>query len=154
MNTEILRDEFLTKVFEKINQQVMTRLNFRGLSANYCGNVVELPISTIKGCHYEIGFHADCHEIALHFQGTAENNRSRSEGFRAHLPRLESILEYRLILGPHERADRRRLWIKLPVNPLTSELVEKYSELTAQFIIATLPVLQAVIDQERRARYE
>jgi hypothetical protein len=148
MYAEIPRDQFLKDAHEKIKRQVMAKMNFGGLTANYRGNVMELPISTIKGCHYEIGFHLDCHEIALHFQGTPENNLSRSESFWAYLPELESILGYPIILGSHEAKGRRRLWIKLPINPLTPDLLEKYSNLTASLIIFTLPILHTIMDNE------
>jgi hypothetical protein len=152
MDIEIPRGQFLADAFEKIKQQVLAKLNFRGLTVNYRDSVMELPISTIKGCHYEIGFHMDCHEIALHFQGSAENNRSRSEEFRPYLPKLKSDLGYPLILGPHERVGRKRLWIKMPINSLTPELLGLYSDLTARFIILTLPILQAIIDKENHAK--
>jgi hypothetical protein len=148
MGTEISSDKFLADAYENIKQQVMKKMNFRGLTANYRGNVMELPLTAIKGCHYEIGFHEDSHEIALHFQGTAENNLSRSEGFRPHLPKIISNLGYPLILGPHERVGRKRLWIKLPKNSLTPELLVKYCDLTTHFIVLTLPILQGIIDKE------
>jgi hypothetical protein len=128
------------------------RLNFRGLTPNYRANAMELPISTIKGCHYEVCFHVDCHEIALHFQGSSENNRSRSEGFRAYLPKLESSMGYPMILESHERVDRKRLWIKLPIKSLTPDLLGKYSELTASLVIFTLSILQDIIAKEDFAK--
>ena len=154
MDTEIPRDQFLKEAYEKINQQVIANLKYRGLTANYRGNVMEIPISSIKGCHYEIGFHKDCHEIALHFQGTPRNNLSRSEGFRTHIPTLESTMGYAVILGAHEGKEngRKRLWIKLPMEPLTPDLLAKYSDLTARLIVFTLPILQSIMDTENHAK--
>jgi hypothetical protein len=149
MQTEIPRKQFFSDAFEKINGQVITRLHFRGLSANDRGNVLELPLATIRGCHYEIGFHVDCDEIALHFQGTKVNNTFRSESFRPHLSNLEAKLGYPLILGSHEGRDRKRLWIKLPKSPLTPQLLEEYCSLTANLIIYTLPILQTTNNSEK-----
>jgi hypothetical protein len=149
MLEEITRQQFFSDAFGKINQQVTGTLHFRGLSAKDRGNVMELPIVSIKGCHYEIGFHLDCDEIALHFQGTPVNNSSRSEGFRPYLSQLEARIGHSLILGSHEGKGRKRLWIKLPKNSLTPDLLEQYSTLTAEFIILTLPILQAIMQREK-----
>jgi len=149
---EIPRDQFFQAAAIKIMQLVEANSGMKGFSTNDRGNVMEIPISGVKGCHYEIGFHQDCHEIALHFQGTAENNRSRSEGFRIHLPKLEKNLGRTLILGPHEGGNRKRLWIKLPLNPLTQDLLDHYSDLTARLIILTFPILISILDQEYRTK--
>ena len=146
--TEIPRDKFFRDVTSNIKQQVEATSGLKGFSTKDRGNVMEIPIAGVKGCHYEIGFHRDGHEIALHFQGTAENNRSRSEGFRPHLPKLEKDLGRTLILGPHEGGNRKRLWIKLPLNPLTQDLLEQYSDLTARLIVQTYPILKSILDQE------
>lgn len=75
---------------------------------------------------YEIGFHRDCHKIALHFQGAPENRLYRSKGFRSHLPKLGSELGYPLTIGQHEGVGRRRLWIMLPRAPLIEEHVNMW----------------------------
>jgi hypothetical protein len=149
MDTEIQQDDFLRKAYVLINNKVIFILNFRGLTVNYRGNVMELPIASIRGCHYEIAFHKDCHEIALHFQGTAENNKYRSEGFRPYKQQLQSDLGYPIVIGSHEKTGiRKRLWIRLPLEPLTQNLLEKYSELISRLIILTLPILQSIINDE------
>lgn len=146
--TEIPRDKFFRDVTSNIKQQVEATSGLKGFSTKDRGNVMEIPIAGVKGCHYEIGFHRDGHEIALHFQGTTENNRYRSEGFRPHLPELEKDLGCTLILGPHEGGDRKRLWIRLPLSPLTQDLLEYYSDMAARLIILTFPILKSILDQE------
>jgi len=149
MEEELSYVLFLKEIFGKIQKNMIDRLKFRGLGVNYRENVMELPIISISGCHYEIGIHEDCHEIALHFQGSRDNNQSRLEGFRPHQQALEHKLGYRIILGPHEGQHRKRLWIKMPLKPLTLDLVDQYSELTTNLIVLTLPILQAIINREK-----
>lgn len=147
---EITQEIFLKDAFSEINKLVISKLGFRGLSSNYRGNVIEFPIVSIGGCHYEIGLHKDCHEIALHFQGTELNNKYRSEAFRPYLPKLESELRHRLILGPHEHTGiRKRLWIQLPLKPLTQELLNEYILLMEKLISLTLPILQTIKNKEQ-----
>lgn len=150
MIEEISRNEFFQKAFQVIKQEIESSLPMVRLSSNDRGNVMEIPVAGVRGCHYEIGFHRDCHEIALHFQGTPNNNLYRSEGFRNHLQSLEKGLGYPLILGPHERVGRRRLWIKLPNAPLTPSLLDLYSDLTVRLILTTFPILKSILDEEKR----
>lgn len=153
VKNEISRDEFFNKASPSIKQKVEASFIKGELLFNNRGNVMEIVIAGVRGCHYEIGFHRDCHEIALHFQGTPQNNLSRSEGFRSYLPRIEVDLGHTIILGPHERAGRRRLWIKLPQRPITEELVEIYSDLTSRLIIQTYPILKSILSEEQRSRW-
>lgn len=148
--TEIPHDRFFTGVGDNIKEQVAASLGWKGLTTNDRGNVMEIPIKGIKGCHYEIGLHQDCHEIALHFQGTAQNNASRLDGFRPYVSQLKTSLGYPLILGPHESQGRKRLCIQLPLSPCTKELVEKYSDLTSRLIILTYPILKSILEEEYR----
>jgi len=153
MNNEIQQEEFLRRTFELLNHKVITALKFRGLSANYRKEVMELPLTNIKGCHYEIGLHKDCHEIALHFQGSAENNKFRSESFKPFKQQIESALGFSVIIGPHERTGvRKRLWVSLPLAPLTSDLENEYSEIAFNLIASTLPILQSIIEKESIAK--
>jgi hypothetical protein len=145
---EIPREQFFSEVVEKISQQVATGLGWKELRTNDRGNVMEIPLKGVKGCHYEIGLHQDCHEIALHFQGTAQNNASRLDGFRPHVSRLNSSLGYPLILGSHEGQGRKRLWIKLPLSPYTQPLAEKYGDLMSRLIILTYPILKSILEKE------
>jgi hypothetical protein len=149
---EISHDQFFIDIGAKIKDQVSARLGWRELTTIYRGNVLEIPVKGIKGCHYEIGLHQDCHEIALHFQGSTQSNASRLDGFRPYVSRLNSSLGYPLILGPHEHLGRKRLWIKLPLCPCTQEIVEKYSDLTARLIIVTYPILKSITDEENRSK--
>lgn len=151
-NTEIPRDQFFREVGEKVKRQVATRIGLNKLGTNDRGNVFVFPIAGIKGCHYEIGFHRDCHEIALHFQGTAENNASRLAGFLPHVDSISASLGYPLKPDKHEGQGRKRLWIKLPVNPCTQALVEQYSDLTTQLIILTFPILRSILEKENNAK--
>jgi hypothetical protein len=151
--TEIPHAVFFQEAGEKIRQQVATKIGFTGLRTNDRGNVMEISMTGLRGCHYEIAFHKDCHEIALHFQGTPENNLSRSEGFRSSLQNLETNLGYPLILGPHEGAKngRKRLWIKLPLHVCNQDLLEMYSNLTSRLIIVTFPILKSILYGENLA---
>ena len=146
---EIPRDQFLKDVIAHAEKQVITNKLWRQLPTNYRGNVVVIQPSNAKGCHYEIGLHQDCHEIALHFQGTPQNNSSRLEGFRPYIIQLNSYLDHQVILGPHEHKGRKRLWIKLPLNPFTHELVKEYGDLLAKLIIYTYPILRDILDKEK-----
>jgi len=150
--TEIPHDQFFRGVGDKIKEQVAAGLGWKELTTNDRGNVLEIPIKGIKGCHYEIGLHQDCHEIALHFQGTAQNNASRLDGFRPYVSQLKSGLGYPLTLGSHELQGRKRLWIRLPLNPCTQELQEKYGNLTARLIILTFPILKSILEEENRTK--
>ncbi len=153
MNNEIEQEEFLRRTFELLNQRVITDLKFRGLSANYRGNVMELPLTNIKGCHYEIGIHKDCHEIALHFQGSAENNKFRSESSKPFKQQIEAKLGLPVIIGDHEKSGvRKRLWVRLPLASLTSDLENQYSEIAFNLIVSTLTILQTIIDKESIAK--
>lgn len=149
MDEDLSDDLFLKLVFEKIQKNMIERIKFRGLDVNYRKNVMELPILSMRGCHYEIGIHEDCHEIALHLQGSRDSNLSRLEGFRPHQRALEQKLGYSIILGPHEGQQRKRVWIKMPLKPLTQELVDQYSELTTNLIVLTLPILQSIVLSEK-----
>jgi hypothetical protein len=145
---EIPRDQFFRDAGMRIRQKVAAQIGLQGLRTNDRGNVMEIPITGIKGCHYEIGFHRDCHEIALHFQGTADNNASRLAGFLPHIDHLNASLGYPLKPDQHEGQGRKRLWIKLPLNPCTQALLEEYSDLTARLIILTFPILRSVLEKE------
>lgn len=147
---EIPHSQFFSEVREKIKEQVAAGLGWKKLETIDRDNVLEIPLKGIKGCHYEIGLHQDCHEIALHFQGSAQNNASRLDGFRPYVSKLNSSLGYPLILGAHEGQGRKRLWIKLPLSPCTQELVEKYGSLTSRLIILTYPILKSILEKEYR----
>jgi hypothetical protein len=148
---EIPYDQFFREVKIKIKQQLEGRLLWRGFSTNDRGNVMEIPITGVGGCHYEIAFHKDCHEIALHFQGSKENNYFRSECFRPYLEKLKSDLGYDVLLESHENTGvRKRLWIKLPLVPRTQELIKQYGDLTAQLILLTYPRLGSILKEENR----
>jgi hypothetical protein len=113
---------------------------------------MEIPIVGVKGCHYKISFRHECHEIALHFQGTKENNAIYLAYFQPHIDQLSAELGFPLKSDNHE-ADRKRLWIKLPLSPLTLDLLEKYSDMTARLIILTLPILKSILDEENRSSW-
>lgn len=152
-SSEIPYDQFFREVTLRIRHQVEAELHWRGFSTNNRGNVMEIPITGISGCHYEIAFHKDCHEIALHFQGNKENNRFRSEGFRPYLLKLRSDLGYDVLIEPHEKTGvRRRLWIKLPQVPRTQKLIERYGNLTARLVLLTYPILRSILDEENRLK--
>jgi hypothetical protein len=150
--TAIPYKQFFEEVFKKTNRQTASKIDPDILSPNDRGNVLEIKIAHIRGCHYEIGFHRGCHEIALHFQGTSANNASRLDGFRPYQKKIQAALGHPVILGPHENQGRTRLWIKLPVSPCTETLVETYSDLTARLIIETFPILQSILEEESQSK--
>ena len=148
---EFPQKQFLIEVIARTEKQVIANKVWRQLPANYRGNVVEIQPKNTRGCHYEIGLHQDCHEIALHFQGTPQNNASRLDGFRPYVSQINSSLGKQVILGPHEHKGRKRLWIKLPTQPLTEELANEYANLITQLIIHTYSILTAILDKEEAA---
>jgi hypothetical protein len=150
-DTEYLDEEFLQKVGDQVLDRIAIKGGWRGFSTNLRGNVIEIPMKGIEACHYEIGLHEDCHEIALHFQSSKPGvNISRLNGFSPYTTKLKTRLGYPIILGPHEHTGRKRLWIKLPLSPLSQELLEKYSELMSDLIVETFPILRSILEQERK----
>jgi hypothetical protein len=151
VETEYRNEEFLQKVGDQVLDRIATKGGLRGFSTNLRGNVIEIPMKGIGACHYEIGLHKDCHEIALHFQAKEQVNISRLNGFYPHAIRLKTILGYPILLEPHEKTTgRKRLWIKLPLSPLSQELFKKYSELMSDLIVETFPILRSILEQERK----
>jgi len=145
----ISNEEFLRQVGDLIIKKIYTERGLRGFSTNYRGNVIEIPIYGVSGCHYEIGLHLDCHEIALHFQSSKpEINSSRLNAFRSHKKSMEDKIGYPLILGPHENIGRKRLWVKLPIKNLTNDLAVEYSAVMSKLITETFKFLSNTIEQE------
>jgi hypothetical protein len=150
-NIDFRDEEFLQQAGDQIIQRIAAKGGWRGFSTNLRGNVIEIPMKGIEACHYEIGLHEDCHELALHFQSSKSGvNISRLNGFSPYTVKLRAKLGYPIILGPHEHTGRKRLWIKLPMSPLSQELLEKYSELMSNLIIETFPILRMILEQERK----
>lgn len=147
-NTEIPRDQFLQEVIDRAEKHVIAKFHWKGLLTNDRNNVIEIPLKGIKGCHYEIGLRLDCHEIALHFQGSRQHNASRLDGFRPYASEISSKIGHPIRLERLENQDWKRLWIKRPLQPFTHELAEEYGDLLGVLIIHTYPILRSILDNE------
>jgi hypothetical protein len=105
------------------------------------GNHMEIDCG-FPGSHYEVCFRGQYHEIALHFQSSDQANESRLAPFLLKLEEISQKLGRTVKAGKLEHKGWKRLWIELPVRPLSQDLLTPYSDLMAKMMVETLPVLR------------
>ena len=112
------------------------------------GNRMAIYLDQIAGSHYEICFRQGYHEFALHFESTPERSLARRQVFDPLLVQLSEKVGKQVRSGRHENCGWMRIWIELPVAPLTEKLVTEYTELIVRFMTATFPALKTRYQQE------
>lgn len=112
-------------------------------------NYLQIRLTSVRGCHYEIILHRDIHEIALHFESSADRNQARLRDFQPHIDALSRSLDIPVFAGDFQSRGWTQVRIEKQAQPFFREYVTEFSELVLRFISVTFPILQQIIANER-----
>ncbi|MEN4011379.1 MAG: winged helix-turn-helix domain-containing protein [Bellilinea sp.] len=114
-------------------------------------NYLQIRLTGFSGCHYEFILRRGKHEIALHFESSAERSQARLRGFEPHIEALSQKLGMPVHAGDFGSRGWTQVYIETRPKPLTETLVEEYTALVERFVAATFPILKTVYAGERTA---
>ncbi len=112
-------------------------------------NYLQIRMSGYGGCHYEIILRREKHEIALHFESSAERSQARLQGFEPHIDSLSQSLGIPVYAGDFQARGWAQVRIETRARPLFHSTVKEYAELVARFVAATLPILRNIFAGEK-----
>jgi hypothetical protein len=114
-------------------------------------NYLQIRLAGFGGCHYEIILRRTKHEIALHFESSAERSQARLRSFEPHIESLSQTLKMPVYAGAFQTRGWTQVCIETPPKPLTASLVEEFAYLVEQFVAATFPILKTVYAGDKTA---
>ena len=97
---------------------------------------------TYKGSHYEICFHRENFEFALHFEGGKTQNLEHRQAFDPYLNEISEKVGRFVRSGRFENLDRMRVWYEHKCTPINVEQIKTYIEEFSRFINVTYPILK------------
>jgi restriction endonuclease Mrr len=121
----------LKKIFGSIHYELRSR-----------GNSMQIRMAGFSGCHYEIALGRQKHEIALHFESSAERSHARLRVFEPQIGSLSQALNMPIYSGDLGSRGWTQVYIETPLEPLTVDLTEEYVDLVERFVAATFPILK------------
>ncbi len=107
-------------------------------------NYLQIRLGNFSGCHYEIILRRSKHEIALHFESSAERSQARLRGFEPHIEAISQSINMPVHAGNFQSRGWTQIYIETQPQPLTLSFVKNYSDLIFRYIAATFPILQKV----------
>jgi len=107
-------------------------------------NYLQIRLAGFSGCHYEFILRRGKHEIALHFESSAERSQARLRGFEPHIDALSQSLGTPVLAGNFQSRGWTQVRIEKRTQPLSKGLVKKYADLVVRFVAATFPILQEI----------
>jgi hypothetical protein len=115
-------------------------------------NYLQIRLVGFPGCHYEIILHRDKHEIALHFESSAERSQARVREFEPHLNALSELLNMSVLAGNFQSRGWTKVHIETSPQPLSSAFVNEYADLSLRFAAATFPILKEIYTSDNTIR--
>jgi len=107
-------------------------------------NYLQIRLAGFSGCHYEFILRRGKHDIALHFESSAERSQARLRGFEPHLDALSQSLKMPVLAGNFQSRGWTQVRIEKQAQPLSLGLVKEYADLVVHFMAATFPILQKI----------
>jgi hypothetical protein len=107
-------------------------------------NYLQIRLAGFSGCHYQIILRRGKHEIALHFESSAERSQARLRGFEPHLDALSQALKMPVHAGNFQSRGWTQVWIEKQAQPLSLDLANEFTNLISRFVAATYPILQII----------
>ncbi len=114
-------------------------------------NYLQIRLAGFSGCHYEIILRRGKHEIALHFESSAERSQARLRGFEPYLDELSLMLKMPVYAGNFQSRGWTQVRIEKQAQPLSQDVVQKYTDLVSRFVAATFPFLQKIYVHDERS---
>ena len=148
----ISQGEFLTALQENLSSSLQSVIGSVFHEFVQRSNYFQIRLAGFSGCHYEIILRQGKHEIALHFESSAERSQARLQGFEPHLEALNQSLKMPVLSGNFGNRGWTQVHIEKPVQPLSHELVKTYVDLVEQFMAVTFPILQKIYANEGSIR--
>jgi len=107
-------------------------------------NYLQIRLAGFSGCHYQIILRRGKHEIALHFESSAERSQARLRGFKPHLDALSQSLKIPVQAGNLQSRGWTQVWIEKQAQPLSLDLADEFANLVSRFVASTYPILQII----------
>lgn len=107
-------------------------------------NYLQIRLAGFSGCHYEIILRRGEHEIALHFESSAERSQARLRGFEPHLDELSQSLKMPVLAGYFQSRGWTQVRIEKQAQPFSRGLVKEYADLVVNFMAITFPILEKI----------
>lgn len=114
-------------------------------------NYLQIRLAGFSGCHYEIILRRAKHEIALHFESSAERSQARLRSFEPYIESISQTLKMPVNAGAFQTRGWTQVCIEARPKPLTVSLVKEYVYLVERFVAATFPILKNVYAGEKTA---
>jgi restriction endonuclease Mrr len=127
----------LIEIFGSIHYEFISRANY-----------LQIRVAGFAGCHYEIILRRQKHEVALHFESSAERSQARLRSFEPHLEELARALKVPLNTHNIQSTGWTQIRIEKPPRPLSQVLAKEYADLTLRFVAASFPILQEIYSNE------
>lgn len=134
-------DDPLKTVFGSIYYEFIQRSNY-----------LQIRLAGFAGCHYEIILRRTKHEIALHFESSAERSKARLRGFEPHIDSLSQTLNMPIYAGDFQTRGWTQVRIETRSRPFLPSLANEYAHLVTRFVVATLPILKNIYTGEKAAQ--
>lgn len=113
-------------------------------------NYLQIRMADFSGCHFEIVLRRQKHEIALHFESSAERSQARLRSFESHIESLSQSLQTPIYAGSFQKRGWTQIYLEAHPKPLTDELAQEYTNLVKRFVAATFPILKNAYAEEKR----
>lgn len=114
-------------------------------------NYLQIRMAGFSGCHYEIVLRRRKHEVALHFESSAERSQARLRGFEPHIESLSQTLKMPIYAGAFQTRGWTQVYIETRPKPLTVAVAKEYAHLVERFVAATFPILKNVYADKKIA---
>jgi hypothetical protein len=111
-------------------------------------NYLQIRLGDFPGCHYEIILRRSKHEIALHFESSAERSQARLRGFEPHIEEISQSIEMPVHAGNFQSRGWTQVYIEMQAQPLVPGVVKEYTDIILRYITATFPILQKIYSNE------
>ncbi len=110
--------------------------------------VLQVRFSAFTGLLYQLHLLGSSAEFTLHFAGPPELNAACSKAFMSHKGKLSGILKKRVTVEEQTSEYTRVLWNMAAREPLWAVTARLRALNLSLFILQTLPILKAVLDQK------
>jgi hypothetical protein len=139
----------LKEILEASLRPVLASTNFAFLRR---ANTLQIRLDGFPGCHYEFIVQRSGHEIALHFESSAQQSQERLRAFEPYLDELRQSLGMTVEAGDFQSRGWTQVKVEVPAQPLSTVLVKGYAELGSKFVTETFPILQKAYESRSKRR--